>query len=142
MNKVVVAVLAGLVGLAGNAAAQNYPTRPVTMVIPFAAGGPTDVLGRMVAAKMGESLGQNVVVENVTGAGGQTGSKRVADAQPDGYSFVVGTVGTHAQSQALYKKPLYNAQTDFTPVGLIAQVPIVLIARKDLPVKDFKEFVA
>jgi tripartite-type tricarboxylate transporter receptor subunit TctC len=114
----------------------------MTMVIPFAAGGPTDVLGRVVAAKMGESLGQTVVVENVTGAGGQTGSKRVADAAPDGYNFVIGTVGTHAQAQTLYKKPLYNSQTDFTPVGLIAQVPIVLIARKDLPVKDFKEFVA
>jgi tripartite-type tricarboxylate transporter receptor subunit TctC len=114
----------------------------MTMVIPFAAGGPTDVLGRVVAAKMSESLGQQVVVENVTGAGGQTGSKRVADAAPDGYNFVVGTVGTHAQGQTLYKKPLYNSQTDFTPVGLIAQVPIVLIARKDLPVKDFKEFVA
>jgi tripartite-type tricarboxylate transporter receptor subunit TctC len=111
------------------------------MVIPFAAGGPTDVLGRVVAAKMSESLGQQVVVENVTGAGGQTGSKRVADAAADGYNFVIGTVGTHAQGQTLYKKPLYNSQTDFTPVGLIAQVPIVLIARKDLPVKDFKEFV-
>jgi tripartite-type tricarboxylate transporter receptor subunit TctC len=111
------------------------------MVIPFAAGGPTDVLGRVVAARMGEVLGQQVVVENVTGAGGQTGGKRVADAKPDGYSFVIGTVGTHAQSQTLYKRPLYNASTDFTPVGLIAQVPIVLIARKDLPVKDLKEFV-
>jgi tripartite-type tricarboxylate transporter receptor subunit TctC len=143
MSKVLVgAVLAGLVALTGTAVAQNYPTRSLTMVIPFAAGGPTDVLGRVVAAKMGDSLGQQVVVENVTGAGGQTGSKRVADAPPDGYNFVVGTVGTHAQSQTLYKRPLYNSQTDFTPVGLIAQVPIVLIARKDLPVKDFKEFVA
>jgi len=142
MNRVVVSVLAGVLGFAGTAVAQNYPTRPITMVIPFAAGGPTDVLGRVVAAKMGESLGQQVVVENATGAGGQTGSKRVADAQPDGYTFVIGTVGTHAQAQTLYKRPLYNSQTDFTPVGLIAQVPIVLIARKDLPVKDFKEFVA
>jgi tripartite-type tricarboxylate transporter receptor subunit TctC len=142
MLKVMTGVLAGLVGLTASAAAQNYPTRPITMVIPFAAGGPTDVLGRVVAAKMGESLGQQVVVENVTGAGGQTGSKRVADSAPDGYNFVIGTVGTHAQAQTLYKKPLYNSQTDFTPVGLIAQVPIALIARKDLPVKDFKEFVA
>src|ERR1041384_1331466 len=141
VTKLIGPVVAGVVALAGAAAAQNYPTRPITMVIPFAAGGPTDVLGRVVAAKMGESLGQQVVVENVTGAGGQTGSKRVADAAPDGYNFVIGTVGTHAQSQTLYKKPLYNSQTDFTPVGLIAQVPIALIARKDLPVKDFKEFV-
>ena len=142
MFKVVTGVLAGLVGLTASAAAQNYPTRPVTMVIPFAAGGPTDVLGRVVGAKMSETLGQQVVIENVTGAGGQTGSKRVADSAPDGYNFVIGTVGTHAQAQTLYKKPLYNSQTDFTPVGLIAQVPIALIARKDLPVKDFKEFVA
>ena len=142
MFKIVAGVLVGLVGFAAGAAAQNYPTRPVTMVIPFAAGGPTDVLGRVVGAKMGETLGQQVVIENVTGAGGQTGAKRVADAAPDGYNFVIGTVGTHAQSQTLYKKPLYNSQTDFTPVGLIAQVPIALIARKDLPVKDFKEFVA
>src|SRR3954451_3209910 len=112
------------------AAAQNYPARPITMVIPFAAGGPTDVLGRVVAAKMGESLGQQVVVENATGAGGQTGGKRVADSAPDGYNFVIGTVGTHAQAHALYKKPLYISQTDFPPVGLIAQMPIALIARK------------
>jgi tripartite-type tricarboxylate transporter receptor subunit TctC len=143
MNKTCLGVaLAGVVAVTGVAYAQNFPTRSLTMVIPFAAGGPTDVLGRVVAAKMGESLGQQVVVENVTGAGGQTGSKRVADSAPDGYNFVIGTVGTHAQAQTLYKRPLYNSQTDFTPVGLIAQVPIALIARKDLPVKDFKEFVA
>src|SRR6478672_9666323 len=142
MFKIVAGVLVGLVGFAAGAAAQNYPTRPVTMVIPFAAGGPTDVLGRVVGARMSEILGQQVVIENVTGAGGQTGSKRVADSAPDGYNFLIGTVGTHAQAQTLYKKPLYNSQTDFTPVGLIAQVPIALIARKDLPVKDFKEFVA
>ena len=141
MLKTITGALAAVAALTAGASAQNYPTRPVTMVIPFAAGGPTDVLGRVVAAKMSESLGQQVVVENVTGAGGQTGSKRVADAAPDGYNFVIGTVGTHAQAQTLYKRPLYNSQTDFTPVGLIAQVPIALIARKDLPVKDFKEFV-
>ena len=140
--KFIVPALAGLMALSGSAVAQNYPNRPITMVIPFAAGGPTDVLGRVVAARMGEVLGQQVVVENVTGAGGQTGSRRVADSTPDGYSFVIGTVGTHAQSQTLYKKPLYNSLTDFTPVGLIAQIPIALIARKDLPAKDFKEFVA
>jgi tripartite-type tricarboxylate transporter receptor subunit TctC len=91
---------------------------------------------------MGEILGQQVVVENVGGAGGMTGSKRVADAAPDGYTFVLGTVGTHAQSQTMYKKPLYNAATDFTPVALIAEVPIVLITRKDPPVNNLKEFIA
>ena len=131
-----------LVALTGAALAQNYPAKPVTMVIPFAAGGPTDVLGRVMAQRMSELLGQQVVVENVGGAGGMTGSKRVADAAPDGYNFVLGTVGTHAQSQTIYKKPLYNAATDFTPVALIAEVPIVLIARKDLPVSNLKEFIA
>jgi tripartite-type tricarboxylate transporter receptor subunit TctC len=134
--------LAALLALPGAANAQDFPNRPMTMVIPFAAGGPTDLLGRVVAAKMGEILKQNVVVENVGGAGGQTGSKRVAEAKPDGYTFVLGTVGTHAQGQTLYKHPLYNAETDFTPVGLIAEVPIVLITRKDLPASNLKEFVA
>src|SRR6478752_10118354 len=130
MLKTITGVLAAFVAFAGSAFAQNFPTRPVTMVIPFAAGGPTDVLGRVVGAKMSEVLGQQVVIENVTGAGGQTGSKRVADSPPDGYNFVIGTVGTHAQAQTLYKKPLYNAATDFTPVALTAEVPIVLITRK------------
>jgi tripartite-type tricarboxylate transporter receptor subunit TctC len=142
MFKVMTGVLAGLIGLTAIAVAQNYPTRPVTMIIPFAAGGPTDVLGRIVGARMSELLGQQIVIENVGGAGGMTGSKRVADAQPDGYTTGIGTVGTHAQGQTLYKRPLYNSQTDFTPVALLAQVPIVLTVRKDLPVKDFKEFVA
>jgi len=124
------------------AGAQKFPERSMTMIIPFAAGGPTDVLGRLVAGRMSEVLGQTVVVENVNGAGGMTGSARVANATPDGYQFVLGTVGTHAQGQTLYKHPLYNAVTDFTPVILIANVPLVLIARKDLPVTDFKQFVA
>jgi len=122
--------------------AQKFPDRPMTMIIPFAAGGPTDVLGRVIAGRMSEVMGQNVIVENVGGAGGMTGSARVATASPDGYTFVLGTVGTHAQGQTLYKQPLYNAATDFTPVILIAEVPLVLEARKDLPVNDFKEFVA
>src|SRR6201997_4392309 len=130
-----------LLAVTGTAPAQTSPARPMTMVVPFAVGGPTDVVGRVMAPRMGEILGQQVVVENVGGAGGMTGSKRVADAAPDGYTMVLGTVGTHAQGQTLYKKPLYNAATDFTPVALIAEVPIVLIARKDLAVNDLKEFV-
>ena len=141
MRKLLLGAAMALVGLVGTASAQGYPTRPVTMIIPFAAGGPTDVLGRVIGARMGEVLGQNVVIENVGGAGGMTGSARVAQARPDGYNMVLGTVGTHAQGQTLYKKPLYHAATDFTPVALIAEVPIVLIARKDLPVSNLKEFV-
>src|SRR5262249_23618145 len=111
MLKTLCAALAALIAIVGTASAQPYPTKPVTMIIPFAAGGPTDVLGRIMAQRMSEILGQQVVVENVGGAGGMTGSKRVADAQPDGYTFVLGTVGTHAQSQTMYKKPLYNSMT-------------------------------
>lgn len=135
------AIAAGVVAASGVASAQDYPNRPVTMIIPFAAGGPTDVLGRVVGQRLSEVLGQQVVIENVGGAGGQTGSRRVADAKPDGYTFVLGTVGTHAQGQTLYKKPLYNSVTDFTPVALLAEVPIAITARKDLPVKGLKEFI-
>jgi tripartite-type tricarboxylate transporter receptor subunit TctC len=133
---------AAVFGCSALAIAEDFPTRPLTMIIPFAAGGPTDVLGRVIAGRMSEILGEQVIVENVGGAGGMTGSARVANAAPDGYQFVLGTVGTHAQGQTLYKSPLYNAVTDFTPVILIANVPIVLITRKDLPVNNFKEFVA
>ncbi|HVZ52370.1 MAG TPA: tripartite tricarboxylate transporter substrate-binding protein [Pseudolabrys sp.] len=142
MKKTLVSALAGLLALAGSAAAQNYPTRPLTMVIPFAAGGPTDVLGRVIAQRMGEVLGQTVVVENVGGAGGMTGGIRVKNAAPDGYTMEVGTVGTHAQNQTLYKHPAYDSAKDFTPVALIAEVPIVLITRPDMPAKNLKEFVA
>ncbi|MEA2907148.1 MAG: hypothetical protein QOI12_4535 [Alphaproteobacteria bacterium] len=130
-----------LAGVA-TASAQNFPTKPMTMIIPFAAGGPQDQIGRVVALRMSEILGRQIVIENVGGAGGMTGSKRAADAAPDGYVFVLASVGTHAQSQTMYKKPLYNSATDFTPVGLIAETPIALITRKDLPVNNLKEFIA
>lgn len=132
---------ASLLGFNAAGAAQ-FPDHPLTMVVPFAAGGPTDVLGRVIAGRMSQVLGQNVVVENITGAGGMTGSARVANASPDGYQFVLGTVGTHAQGQTLYKHPLYDAVADFTPVILIADVPLVLETRKDLPVSSFKDFLA
>jgi len=141
MRQIVLAVLFA-VGLAAVAKAEDYPSRPITMVIPFAAGGPTDVLGRVVADRMSQLLGQQVIVENVGGAGGMTGVQRVAQSPPDGYTIALGTVGTHAQNQTLYKRPLYNAATDFTPVALMAQVPLVLIARKDLPVNNLQEFIA
>jgi tripartite-type tricarboxylate transporter receptor subunit TctC len=143
MKKAIAAfALAATLALTGSAGAQSFPDHPLTMIIPFAAGGPTDVLGRVMAARMGEILGQNVVVENVGGAGGMTGAKKVVDARPDGYTFLLGTVGTQAQGQTLYKHPLYNTVTDFTPIGLIAEVPIVLLVRKDLPANNLKEFVA
>jgi tripartite-type tricarboxylate transporter receptor subunit TctC len=131
-----------LLMLAGGAHSETFPSRAIQMVIPFAAGGPTDLLGRVMAERMSQSLGQPVVVENVTGAGGMLGTQKVAQAKPDGYTFVLGTVGTHAVNQTLYKKPLYNAAADFEPVALVAEVPLVLITRKDLPPTNLQEFVA
>jgi tripartite-type tricarboxylate transporter receptor subunit TctC len=139
---VAAAAFAGFLQLAGAAQAQDFPTRPVTMVIPFAAGGPQDTIGRIVAQRMTEILGQQVVVENVGGAGGMTGSKRVADSPPDGYTMILASVGTHAQNQSLYKHPLYNPVTDFTPVAYLGETPIAIITRPDLLVSNFKEFIA
>lgn len=141
MRRLILALAAAML-FGGAASAQDFPTRSVTMVVPFAAGGPQDVIGRIIAQRMGELLGQQVIVENIGGAGGMTGSKRVADATPDGYTMVLGSVGTHAQNQTLFKKPLYNAATDFTPVAFLAETPIALITRNDLPVSSLKEFVA
>jgi len=142
MRQTLAAAFIATFALIGAGHTQDYPTRPITMVVPFAAGGPTDVLARVVADRMSQLLGQQVVVENVGGAGGMTGVQRVAQAPPDGYTIALGTVGTHAQNQTLYKRPLYNAATDFTPVALLAQVPLVLIARKDLPANNLQEFIA
>src|SRR5215467_9763050 len=105
-------------GSVGGAAAQQWPQRPVTMVIPFGAGSGIDVLGRVLAPAMAEKLGRPIVIENVGGAGGMTGTARVAKASPDGYTFVLGNVGTHAQNQSLYPHPLYDAAHDFAPVAL------------------------
>jgi tripartite-type tricarboxylate transporter receptor subunit TctC len=120
--------------------AQEWPTRPVTMVVPFPAGSASDTIGRIVGARLSEVLGQQVIIENVGGAGGTTGVARVAKAAPDGYQFVLGGVDTFAQSQTLYKKPLYNAVTDFVPVVLALEQPLVLVARKDLPAGGLQEF--
>jgi tripartite-type tricarboxylate transporter receptor subunit TctC len=135
-------VVAGLVHAAVAAQAQDWPTRPVTMVIPFAAGGAPDLLGRILAPHLAERLGQSVTIENAGGAGGMTGTARVAKAPPDGYQLVLGTNGTHAANQTLSKHPLYNAATDFTPVALIADQPVLLVARKDLPADTLPEFIA
>ena len=123
------------------AAAQDWPARPVTMVIPFAAGGALDVVARIVGPRLSEILGKPVVIENVGGAGGMTGGQRVARAAPDGYQFVFGGTSTHAINQTLYKHPLYDATADFAPVALVAELPIVLIARSTLPVGNLQAFV-
>jgi tripartite-type tricarboxylate transporter receptor subunit TctC len=122
--------------------AQSWPTRPVTMVVPFAAGGPMDVVGRIMAASLSEQLGQQVVVENVGGGGGTTGAARVARATPDGSQFALGNVGTHAVSQSVMKSPPYNSSADFAPVALFADLSLVLVTRKDLPAANLREFIA
>jgi tripartite-type tricarboxylate transporter receptor subunit TctC len=128
--------------LAGAARAQDWPTRPVTMVVPYAAGGPVDTVGRIMAAGLSEILRQQVVIENVTGAGGMTGTSRVALAAPDGYTFLLGGLAVLGLVPNLYKKPLYNPVTDFASVSLFADSARILIARKDLPADTLKDFIA
>ena len=134
------ALLAVGLGAHAAAAAESWPTRPLTMVVPFAAGGGTDVMGRIVGRRLSEVLGQQVIIENVGGAGGMVGSARVAKAAPDGYTFVLGS-RADAINQTLYKSPLYNLATDLAPVVLIADQPTVLVARKDLPVENLQQFI-
>jgi tripartite-type tricarboxylate transporter receptor subunit TctC len=140
VSKAIIAALAAVLAFMGNASAQSWPIRPVTLIVPFAAGSGADVVARILSPGISAILGQQVVVENVGGAGGMTGVSRVAKASPDGYQFVLGGLSTFAMNQSLYKKPLYNAARDFASVVLIAEQPIVLIVRKDLPVSNVREF--
>jgi tripartite-type tricarboxylate transporter receptor subunit TctC len=122
--------------------AQDYPTKNITLIVPFAAGGPTDVISRIVSEHMSRTLGQQLIIENVVGAGGTTASTRAKRAAPDGYTLITGHMGTHAASVALYPKLQYDPRTDFEPVGLIAGTPILVLTKKDFPAKDLTEFVA
>jgi tripartite-type tricarboxylate transporter receptor subunit TctC len=142
MFRILISILAASIALTGVAAAQGWPTRPITLIVPFAPGGGIDSSARIQAQQMAEFLGQPIVAENMGAAAGMVGSLRVARAEPDGYTFLIGNTGTHAYNQALYKKPLYNAATDFTPVGLVSESPRILIARKNLPVSNLQEFIA
>src|SRR5262245_161181 len=137
-----IAAAAMVMALGAHAAAQDWPTRPITLIVPFAAGGGIDVSARIQAQRMGELLGQSIVIENVGAAAGMAGGVRVAKAPPDGYTLLIGNTGTHAFNQSLYKKPLYNAATDFEPVGLVSESPRILIARKDLPADKLPQFIA
>jgi tripartite-type tricarboxylate transporter receptor subunit TctC len=128
--------------MAAPAGAQEWPTRPITMIVPYAAGGPVDTLGRIVGTRLSEVLGQQVIIENVGGAGGMTGSSRVAKAQPDGYTFLMGGTAVLALNQTLYKRPLYDAATDFAPAALVTDSARILITRNDFPANTFPEFVA
>ena len=136
-------LFAGVLLVAASAAqADEWPSRPITLIVPFSAGGGVDLSARIQAQRMGELLGQPIVVENVGAAAGMAGSARVAKADPDGYTMLIGNSGTQAYSQALYKTPLYNSLTDFTPVGLATESPRILIARKDFPAANLRDFVA
>ena len=126
----------------GLAAAQPYPSRPVTIIVPFAAGGPTDIIARISGEYFSKALGQQFVVENVAGAGGTTGITRGAQAKPDGYTIMMGHMGTHGAAPALYANLKYDPAKDFTPIGLVAGTPILIVARKDFPAANLKEFVA
>jgi putative tricarboxylic transport membrane protein len=134
--------LAVLLATAGVAAAQDWPGRAITLIVPFAAGGGVDVSARIQAQRMSELLGRSIVIENVAAAAGMAGGQRVARSPPDGYTFLIGNTGTHAYNQTLYKKPLYNAVTDFEPVGLMTESPRLLIARKDFPAATLSQFIA
>src|SRR4030088_3712774 len=129
---IVFALVAAGFGGEGAGAAESWPTRPLTMVVPFAAGGGTDVLGRIVGRRLSEVLGQQVIIENVGGAGGMVGSARVVKAPPDGYQFVLGS-RADAINQTLYRNPLYNLVTDLVPDVLVAEQPTVVITRQDYP---------
>ncbi|MDR7039140.1 tripartite-type tricarboxylate transporter receptor subunit TctC [Methylobacterium sp. BE186] len=133
---------AGLGIAATGARADAYPQRPITMVVPFAAGGPTDVVARIVADHMSRTLGQQVVIENVTGAGGTTGITRAAQATPDGYTIMMGHMGTHGAAPALFKGLKYDPATSFDPIGMAAGTPIVIVAKKDFAAADLKGFLA
>ncbi len=138
----VMAATASVVLAAGAVQAQNYPTRPITVIVPFAAGGPTDVVARIVGEHMSRVLGQQVVVENTAGAGGTTGITRGAQSKPDGYTIMMGHMGTHGAAPALYPNLKYDPTKDFEPIGLAAGTPILIVAKKALPPNNLKEFIA
>ncbi|MFM8680866.1 MAG: tripartite tricarboxylate transporter substrate-binding protein [Alphaproteobacteria bacterium] len=142
MRRILAASLVLLAALAGEARAQAYPNKPITMIVPFAAGGPTDVIARIVGEHMARTLGQQVVIENVAGAGGTTGITRGARATPDGYTIMMGHMGTHGAAPALYPNLRYDPAKDFEPIGMAAGTPILVVSKKDFPATDLKSFIA
>ena len=143
MHRRLIGMFLGAAGLLASplAGAQTYPTKPITMIVPFAAGGPTDTIARLVAQGMTVDLKQQVIVENVGGAGGTVGAGRVARSAPDGYTIFLHHIG-HSTAPALYRKLAYDAMKDFETVGLVTDAPMTFVARKDFPPKDFKDLVA
>src|SRR4029434_5690423 len=137
-----IVVLAALALTAMPAAAQDYPTKNITLIVPFAAGGPTDVISRIIGEHMSRTLGPQIVIENVVGAGGTTASTRAKRANPDGYTLITGHMGTHAASVALYPNLQYHPGNVLEPISMLAGTPVVILAKKDFPPKDLKEFVS
>jgi tripartite-type tricarboxylate transporter receptor subunit TctC len=137
-----IACVFALMAWCGSAPVQTYPSRAITVIVPFPAGGPSDVVARIVTEHMGRTPGQTLVIENVGGAGGTIGSGRVAAAAPDGYTLLAGSMGSHVAAPVLTPNIKYDSARDFIPIGPTAHSPAVIVARKDFPAKDFKEFVA
>jgi len=142
VRRILTVVCAVLIGTATTALAEDYPTRSVTVVVPFPAGGPSDVVARIVTEHMGRTLGQTLVIENVGGAGGTLGSGRVAAAEPDGYTLLAGSMGSHVAAPVLTPNVKYDSVRDFIAIGPTANSPAVIVARKDFPAKDLSEFIA
>ena len=141
-TRTALAAFAALAALTATAHAQDWPTRPITLIVPFSAGGGVDASARLQALVMGEILGQTIVVENVGAAAGTVGTGRVAKAAPDGYTMLIGNSGTQVYSQALYKRRPYDSVADFEPVALVTESPRILVARKGLPANNLQELVA
>src|SRR5437762_12819899 len=131
-----------LPSIARRARAQAYPNRPVTIIVPFAPGGATDVAARIVGEHMSRTLGQQIVIQNIVGAGGTVGSTRAMRADPDGYTIEMGQMGTHAAAVALYPNLAYRPDVDFDPIGMVSSFPVLIVARRDFPANNLKEFIA
>src|ERR1700757_5205346 len=131
---------AALLAMSQPAHAQDYPSRPITMMVPFPAGGGTDVIARIVSEHMTRTLGQPIVIENIAGAGGTTGTLRAARVDPNGYTIEMGHMGTHASAVAFYPNLAYQPDVDFAPIGLSSSAPVMIVARRDFPAKDLQEF--
>jgi tripartite-type tricarboxylate transporter receptor subunit TctC len=141
MKRLIVAVMAVMLTLVTSAGAQDFPSKPITIIVPFAAGGPTDALARVLGERMRQSLGQTILVENVTGAGGTLGVARAVRAAPDGYTLSIGHLGTHVVNGAIY--PLsFDLVNDFDPVAEISSNPMMIVSKNDVPAKNLKELIA
>jgi tripartite-type tricarboxylate transporter receptor subunit TctC len=141
MRKTILAALAALLALDGTARAENFPSHPITIVVPFSAGGPTDTMARILADRMKTTLGQAILIENVTGAGGSLGVGRVVRAAPDGYTISIGHLGTHAVNGAIYKLG-YDLVTDLEPVVLLPSNPMIIVSNNTVPARSLKELIA